>query len=357
MTATVYKIYIVNQMPTAQTFWCFLAPPQELVNSPGVYANSSAFQMVPTNYQGVAYFGIPVQYVVGAGGSNEAVGLNVQIVSNVTCDASLQQQFDATYVTVDLPQQPPEGPTMSLSATGSPPNTIALASNAFNQATNEDQQWFSNMSFGIQTEAGFIGMTWSPTPQTTRTLTPTLTFYIATGSYNSNALASWDTISTNSIAITTPDSFLDLSCTVTLGANGAWSQAPGEPVTEALTSNLAWFRSDRHAELVALSYMTQGKILPDTIKSVSWDPMTTARDGEFIVLTGTLTVTAALVGAFTYFVLGGVNFSITNAQPGGTTYSFRYSGTKSAKAVMDLFKAGAQVFFGGSGRELLRNDH
>jgi hypothetical protein len=345
MTATVYNIYLVNQSTTTQTFWCFLAPPQELVNDPHVFANSSASLAVQSNYQGTASFGIPVQYVVGAGAGNHAVGLSVKIVSDVTCDASLEQLFDANYATVP----PQEGPTMNPSSS-SPANTIAIKSNAFNQQTNEAAGWFSNMSFGILTEAGFVGMTWPPSPQDTRTLTPKLTFYIATGDYDSNALASWDDVSNSSVAITVPASFQDNNCTVTYDSSGNWSQTPGAPVGEALTSNLSWFLSDRHSELVALAYASEGKIQSDNVKSVSWNQVPSTAEGEVVVLTGTLTVTAALVGAFTYFVLGGVNFSVTNAQPGGTTFSFRYSGTKSAKAVMDLFTAGAQVLFGGSGK-------
>jgi hypothetical protein len=342
MTATVYNIYLVNQSTTTQTFWCFLAPPQELVNNPDVYANSSASLAVQSNYQGKAHFGIPVQYVVGAGAKNKAVGLNVQIVSDVTCDASLEQQFDANYLTVP----PNEGPTMHPSGT-SAANTIALRSNAFDQAKNEAAGWYSNMSFGILTEAGFIGMTWAPKSQTTQTLTPTLKFYIATGSYDSNALASWDVVSNNAAEITVPASFKENNCTVTYDAKGNWHQTPGAPVHEALTNNLSWFLSDQHSELVALAYASEGKVQTDTVKSVSWNKMTDVPRDELTIVTGTLTVGVALSAAFTYFVLGGINFSITNAQPGGTTFSFRYSGRESAKVVMDLFKAGAQIALGG----------
>lgn len=323
--AIVYQIYIVNQSATTQVFWCFLAPPPELAHDPGVFANSSASLAVVPNCPGSAFFGIPVQYVVAAGASNQAVGLNVMIASDVSCEASLQQQFDVDYATVP----PPQGPTMSPSGASSP-NTIALTSNAFNQAGNENQGWFSNMSFGIQSEAGFTGMTWSPAAQTTRTLTPGLTFYIAVGNYGSNALASWDDISTNSIAINVPNSFQGDSCTVTLLADGGWDQVPGRPATEALASQ------------------SKGRVQMDVVQNVRWNQFTAAPEGSFTYLSGTLTVSAALAAPFTYFVLSGVQFSIANSQPGQTSFAFRYSGTRSARAVMSLFQTGAQLVLGGA---------
>jgi hypothetical protein len=321
--AMTYQIFIVNQSETTQVFWCFLAPPPELAHDPGVFANSSASLAVVPNNQGSAYFGIPVQYLVGAGASNQAVGLNVMIVSDVSSEVSLQQRFDVDYAT----WPPNMGPTMSPSGASSP-NTIALTSNAFDQAGNEAVLWFSNMSFGIQSETGFTGATWSPTPQTTRTLTPTLTFHIAIGEYDSNVLASWDQITNNSIAISIPNSFEGDSCTVTLLADGGWAQVPGRPETETLTSQ------------------SKGRVQTDVVQSVHWNQMAAAPEGLFTYLSGTLTVSTALGAAFTFFVLSGVQFSIVNSQPGQTTFAFRYSGTRSARAVMGLFRAGAQLALG-----------
>jgi hypothetical protein len=322
---TNYKIYVVNQSETTQIFWCFLARPHELADDPGVFANSSASLAVAPNYPANACFDIPVQYVVGAGASNRAVGLNVRVVSNVMCDASLQQQFEADYAMAP----PMEGPTMSLSGT-SPPNTIALQSNGYNQGANEEIGWFSNMSFGIQSDAGFTGMTWSPNQQSTRTLTPVLKFYVSTGNYGSNTLATWDDISSSSTAITVPDSFQDDCCTVTLASSGSWILSPGHPAPELLGST------------------SEGGAQMDVIQSVSWNQMAAVPEGTFTSLSGILTVSAALGARFTYFVLSGVTFSIVNAQPGQTTFAFRYSGTKSARMVMSLFRAGAQLALGGA---------
>ena len=344
MTATIYKIYIVNNSTSTQTFWCFLDRPKELVDSKDVYANSSASVAVLPKYHGTVYFDIPVQYVVSAGADNNAVGLNVEIVANSTMDASLQQTFDANYVTA-----PPNAtPTISLAHAASPDNTISLVSNAFDRAQNENEKWYGNMSFGIQTERGFVGMTWEPDPQTTTTLTPKLTFYIATGKYGANKLASWETVSTGTAKIT-EDSFDHLACTVTYDSKGGWDVKPGEPPTHALASNLSWFLSDQHAELVALAYLHEGKAQSEKVIKLHWDGQTAATAGEQTFLTGQLTVASALGAAFTWFALSGITFSITRPASGVSTFSFSYSGPLAARAVMDILKVGARIVFGGAG--------
>ena len=153
---TNYKIYLVNKGSDGQNFWCFLQKPE--MNLTGdVFANSDTSLFVIPNYQGTNKFTIPLQYTVGAGASNDAVGLNIQIDSAIMEDASLEDMWDVEYATIP----PKQGPTMSLEqGTQSPANTIGVKSNAFNKVLNEDGQWFSNMTFGIVTANGFIGITW-----------------------------------------------------------------------------------------------------------------------------------------------------------------------------------------------------
>jgi hypothetical protein len=336
-----YTIYLENQGTDPQTFWCFLAPPQELAGQAGVFANSSAQLEVAPNSPATNIFGIPVQYKVGAGASNNAVGLGVQITSSVVLDAELMNQFNAAYANVP----PPEGPTLSVAGTSSPANTISISSNAFNKGDNEANGWFSNQSFGIETESGFIGMTWSPDPQTTRTLTPTLTFYVATGTFSSNSLARWTDISNSSATLQVPNDFLLGSCTVTLTATGELSHSPGPPASQALATNLAWFRSQAHAELVALAYLSSGDVVSDTLESVSFDSGLQAESGVNYV-SGTITVKAAVAVGFSYFLLSGIRFNI-DKNPNGTTFHFSWSGTQAASSIRALFKAGSSVQFGG----------
>ena len=331
-----YNIYIVNRSQTTQTFWCFLAPPRELAGDPGVYANSSAALAVTPNYPGTTAFMIPMQYVVGAGASNQAVGLNVQVVSNVTYDVSLQQTVDLDYASVP----PNMGPTMNIAGTNAPANAIAITCNAFNKVNNEENGWFSNASFGIETAAGFTGMSWSPNPQSTRTLTPNLTFYVAVGYFGNSALASWNDVMDNSAEISVPSSFSGTDCTVTYNADGTWSVSPGRQLTEALGAD--------NQELVkTLAGLLSGPatgssvVQADTIVSVRWNAA--GAESEFTFLSGTLTIVTAVVAPFSFFVLSGVRFSISSLQPGATSFAFTYSGPMNHQAIMSLFPSGARI--------------
>lgn len=356
-----YTIYLVNQSSSTQIFWCFLERPQELASNHNVFANSSVQLAIGSNQPGTNTFTIPVQYVVGAGASNNAVGLNVQINSSIPKDANLTDTWEADYATVP----PPQGPTMRKLSKQSPANTIAIASNAFDQATNEDAGWFSNMSFGIKTSQGFIGMTWSPSPQQTTTLTPQLKFYVAVGSYGSNTLADWTTVGNDSAEISVPDDFQYNATTVTYTATGGWTVTPGKPqlVASAGHSIASLIQSHQslskaHADLVALaSGLTpnhlallseaSGSSQQDQIEKVVWHRSYSELDTGNIVLSGTLTVATALAAAFTYFVLIGVTFSINGSTAGATTFNFTYSGTLSAQAVQALFAPGSNITLGG----------
>ena len=338
MVAT-YNIFVVNRSADTQNFWCFLAPPPELVNDPGVYANSSACLAVTPNYPGLNYFAIPVQYLVGAGASNNAVGLEVIIVSNVTNNASLGDMWEADYANVP----PRMGPTMQLLGTTGPANTISIASNAFDVVGNQNAGWYANQSFGIQTAEGFIGMTWSPAPQQERTLTPQLSFYVTIGDYGSNALAGWDQVSTNSAQINVPADFQYAACTVSYMPDGSWQLTPGQPPTMPMGENPGPISSDPKRGLADAN----GHAQVDHVLGVHWNS-SGSEAAEFTYLTGTLTVTTPLAGGFTYFFLSGVYFTV-NGVVGPITVNFTYAGPNGAQFIKDLFVAGAEVFFGGAG--------
>lgn len=221
---TEYTIYLENNSATTKNFWCFLAPPQELDNKK-VFANSSTNLAVAPHSQDVNTFTIPVQYVVGAAASNEAVGLNIKVETYNTKPADLTDVFEAKYKTIP----PKMGPTLAKVSTASPANTIRMDSNSFNRGTNEDGGWFSNMSFGIKTEQGFIGMTWAPPPQDKKTITPELSFYIACGSFGANSLARWEDVSESCARLQVPVDFDLLCATVTLDGTGSFVVTPGKP--------------------------------------------------------------------------------------------------------------------------------
>jgi hypothetical protein len=241
--ANAYTIYLVNQSADSQNFWCFLAPPQQLSNNPNVFANSSVSLEVAPNFAFTNEFIIPAQYVVGAGAGNQAVGLDIEIIPGSTKAASLTDTWNANYANAP----PNQGPTMAPAGTRQKPSDIAIVTNAFDRVSNERIGWFSSQTFGIQTAAGFIGMTWSPDPSTTTILTPRLTFYIAAGSYGSNRLASYGEMSnqlanhgefSNTCAvIEAPSSFDELNqCTVTYTQSGEWQITPGKPPTNLVAA-------------------------------------------------------------------------------------------------------------------------
>lgn len=307
MTVDTYTIYLVNQSTDSMLFWCFLAPPHEILGQPGFFASSSMSLNVEPNYEGINCFVIPAQYVVGAGAGNDAVAPNAQIISDITQNANLNDTWAATYATVP----PPQEPNLTKTQGSAPPSTIAITSNNFDKVTNENNKWFSNQSFGLTTEAGFVGTTWSPTPEELISMRPSLTFYVAIGDFSSNSLASWTDVTNNAQDVSVPDDFQDNECTVTYTADGGWTKDPG-------------------------------KSQIDILQSVSWDTEMPSDSGTR--LTGTITVGEALTAAFTCFSLSGSTFSVDGAT-GATTVSFSYSGSLSVNKVKGLFQVHAALFF------------
>ncbi|MFA6607826.1 MAG: hypothetical protein WCS75_12580 [Sphingomonas sp.] len=347
-----YTIYLVNQSSSTQTFWCFLTRPAEIASDPNVFANSSASIAIDSNDPSTNYFVIPVQYSVGAGASNNAVGLDVQVTSTISQNSDLAQVWNADYANAP----PKKGPKLNAASTSTGPNSIKLVTNSFNQEDNEALGWYSNQSFGIQTASGFMGMTWSPSPNQSRTLTPKLSFYISVGSFGSSTLADWTQVSNDSAQVSVPGSFAAGACTVTLLNNGKWNIAPGKPAQFALLENLSFLKSDQHAELVAMAYLEDADVQKEEVTAVHWDSsdvstLSAEDESEGFVattfLTGKMTVATALTAGFTYFVLSGVQFSVTSIN-GEKTVNFSYSGAQSAAAIQSLLVAGAQVIFGGS---------
>lgn len=221
-STTNYTIYLKNESSNNQNFWAFLAKPEGLPNN-AVYANSSAYLSVYPNDRGINSLVIPVKYSLGAGASNHAVGLGARIDTSILREAQLKQTWEAQYATIP----PNQGPNLNLvQGQTSPDATIAYLSNAFDKARNENGKWYSNMSFGIQTQNGFLGVSWSPSPNEQCIVTPKFSFYIATGSFRSGELVDLETISRQSAKIDLSD-FRNQEVTVTLTNSGKWIVQPG----------------------------------------------------------------------------------------------------------------------------------
>lgn len=220
-----YNIYVVNNMTTEQTFWCFLAAPQ-LSIAGNVYANSDAYLTVPSKSRNLNYFTVPVQYVLQAGASNRAVGLNIEINSQASEDVDLGDQWAAAFSDPAKHQ----GPGLTKYGTKSPDGTLQMQINNYDQAQEPIDKWYGSQTFGIETASGFIGVTWEPQAGKTTTITPILEFYVATGTYQANTLADMTTVSTESQTVSLTDFDAGLNCTVTLDSAGRWSVKPGKPV-------------------------------------------------------------------------------------------------------------------------------
>lgn len=212
-------------MTSKQTFWCFLATPQPLQDS-NVYANSSAYITVASNAEGNNSFGIPVQYIFAAGASNKPVGLGVFIDSHIDKKVSIGDQWQGSF----FDAKDHQGPSLLPTGDRAPSNTIQLLTNNYDQAQEAVHEWYASNTFGVESDAGFIGLTWAPQAGKTTTLTPKLEFYIATGDYERNTLADLSIISTKSQSISLTDFDKAFDCTVTLDSSGIWSVASGKPL-------------------------------------------------------------------------------------------------------------------------------
>jgi hypothetical protein len=230
---TSYTIYLVNQSSKAQLFWAFLARPA-VTNNPSVFANSNTNLRVAGLSSDLNSFEIPVQYVIGAGASNNAIGLNTVITSTATRNTDLQVQWDVSYATTP----PLQGPTVPQSPSGeSPASTVGMKTNTYRRDINETNGWYENMSFGVKTAQGFMGVTWNPEPSKTYIITPKLTFYITVGDYSSYSLADINSVSNGSAVLDTSKDFdLNNMCYVVYKNDGTWSHFKGRPPASQLSA-------------------------------------------------------------------------------------------------------------------------
>ncbi len=367
---TEYTIYLVNESLDKKTFWCFLAPPKELEGNRDVFANSSTNLTIASKATSINFFTIPVQYVAGGAASNHALGLSLKVNSLSTRKVDLGDIWEIDYVTTADDCTGKEGPSMKKLSDKVRDDQISLKSNPFNKEQNENCKWYSNMSFGIKTEDGFIGMTWSPSPSETTTLTPKLTFYVQIGEFGSNELASWTKVSNKAAVIQVPDSFQHYETTVTLNSTGGWDITPGAPpnTVSAAASGFTDNLIDSHRSLLAAmtelwglvkgkggaNLLLSGDTLSsakkdqtDVVESVQWRTSFKDKISGNTTLTGTITVKTALAAAFAYFILSGskVRFQVGSPRPDATQFEFSYDGTDSAGSIKKLFKPNAQITF------------
>lgn len=347
---TQYKIHVLNQGMAAQDFWCFLSAPVMNVGST-VYANSAANLSVVPNSQSDNSFTIPLQFSIGADASNLAVGLNVVVDSSVTENVDLGQAWTAGYATAP----PLQGPTLAMASQGGPTTSLSISSNHFNAGINAANNWYESQSFGVESAQGFMGVTWVPNPGDVTTITPTLSFYVATGTFSANKLAEMNTVSGDCATISTTQFSGSNEAWVVLDDQGFWHVYSSKP-TSSRNANVDLLiqsqakLSSAHAQLV--NYVLgdgeeRGNTpsINDKVNRVTWGPATIdAETGDMFVVTGTMVLAAAAV-AITTFIVGGISFTANGTTDGGTTWHFSYSGPKTLKTLKEALKDGATIAY------------
>ncbi|MDF7775232.1 hypothetical protein P1X14_08240 [Sphingomonas sp. AOB5] len=221
---TQYTIYLVNQSGTTWDFALFFAMPPELAGHPYVYGNSSVWMPVKPNYDGLLGFGIAESYVVAPDAGNQSVLEGSTIAPIVFVPTNLSQAWRATYFYL----RPPVGPGLTALSTAVPPGSVSITTDICDPPARGNEDLCPSMSFGLDFELGFTGVTWLPVAGETVTITPKMDFLVvAMGRFESNQLTPLAELAQSSAAVSVPDSFAEGACTVTLLPDGTWSVVPG----------------------------------------------------------------------------------------------------------------------------------
>ncbi|MBF4333307.1 hypothetical protein EAY29_24095, partial [Vibrio anguillarum] len=222
--ADLFKIYIINESTTKETFWLFLDKPKQLNVGSEIFANSAARLTINTGSQPVAEFEIPLQFKLSAKSINRAVGLNVKVSTSQTENINLTDVWEANFYTGEDHQ----APDLTKVSGKAKDNEIIYKDNHFDPDDAIANEWYPSQSFGLETASGFVGMSWEARPGKQVSIAPEVKFYISTGDYTANKLADYTTVSDNSAELTL-DKFKGGAATVTYTASGDWKITAGRP--------------------------------------------------------------------------------------------------------------------------------
>jgi hypothetical protein len=221
-----YTIYIQNHAHSKETFWCFLAEPDQLEVGSKIYANSSArMTLNPSSSHTTAKFEIPIQYQLAARSTNKATGLGIKISTENTKPVNLGQAWAAKFYT----EADHQAPDLSPNGNGAMPNEVLYNCNPFNPSSAIQNSWYPSQTFGMKTESGFIGMSWEALPNTKVSISPNVKFYINTGTFHPNTLADYTVIKQKAAELGKND-FKGFAATVILKEDGTFDKFPGAPV-------------------------------------------------------------------------------------------------------------------------------
>lgn len=216
-------IHVVSDSSTKETFWCFLAKPEQLDTGNEIYANSNARLTIAGGSSPEASFTIPVQFSLAAKSVNRPIGLGVKVSTRQSENVELEESWKATFYTSDEHQAP------DLVEIGDPAseNTINYASSPFSPDNVIKNDWYPTQSYGMKTAAGFVGLTWDARPNKTVKIEPLVEFYITVAEYSAGTLANLTTVSTDAAKVKLKD-FRGGAVTVTYTSTGEWVVTPGK---------------------------------------------------------------------------------------------------------------------------------
>lgn len=324
-----------------------------------IYANSSTFLILPPYEPGTDNsFSVPFQYITRAGSSNNAPAPNVLLTSGTKKNTDLLTSWDAEYEAKN------QQPTLKLKGTA-PEQQVIINTNTFNPDKEKDNQWYHNLTFGVQTSTGFTGVTWSPEPGQSYHIKPKLQFYVAASSdFQSDELFDMTTVSAGSATVTEDSFDTNLECTVTLEAEGSWTVSKGNlnkslaRDAELLLVQAHYNLTSAHADIVrnfglqsvkfpALS--SQELAAADEIRTSSGIEISAENrlyDGSNNFLKGIITVTRPVLRDFAYIVAKITFLSVKGkSKSGNTSWEFTYDGSKNAREIDELFGKGHDVDF------------
>ena len=358
--STKYKIHLKNLHSADKTFWCFLNTPDSDISTE-VFANSSARLTVAQFEPGRDdSFTIPLQYVVKAGASNQAVALKTLIQSSISKNTDLASSWMANYFPAN------KGPALAPYSDQPASDEVDVLTNGFDKSREPLDKWYSSLTFGVQSDNGFLGVTWSPDPSETYRIRPKVQFYVATGSYEENTLASITSISSTSANITEDSFDGNYECTVTLLTTGKWKVEKGN-TNQSLTlrasnalvdlAKTQLLLATAHTDLVDLiknpqEYEVSPEVdLQDTLAESngiiinSGDDFSVSLSETSKLITGSISLAAAIGVGFAYILATGITLKIKKTKKNGLEFDFEYSGSKSAQEVKDAFGLGKEIYF------------
>lgn len=217
---TSYTFNLRNLEQGSVTMYLFLAAPEFSEAPEHIYQNSSTFLEVPLYKSNQTEKVVAnVQYQLQVEQQTIPIKIGSQVMSSATQNAEVNTGYIATYS-----NELGGAPSLDDGKTNRPPEPqdMVVQTNPFSDV----EGYYNALTFGVTTDRGMTGVTWVPKPNMDYAITPTLTFYIAVGSFQENELATIDaTGAENAVVRSGHDGKFDQhgNTWVTYNSDGTWS--------------------------------------------------------------------------------------------------------------------------------------